>query len=42
MLGPIVGIHIKHARRHDEDPNGEIDGIQHVVEYQRLLYSCRH
>lgn len=33
VLGPVVGIHVKHARRHNKDPDGEIDGIQHVVEY---------
>lgn len=42
MLGPIAGIHVKHTRRHDEDPDGEIDGIQYVIEHQRLLHARRH
>lgn len=42
VLGPVAGIHVKHARRHDEDPNGEIDGVQHIVEHQGLLHARRH
>lgn len=42
MLGPIAGIHVKHARSHDEDPDGEIDGVQHIVEHQRFLHARRH
>jgi len=42
VLGPILGIHIKHARRHNEDPDGEVDGVQHVVEHQGLLHARRH
>jgi len=42
VLGPIVGIHIKQARRHNEDPYGEIDGIQYIIEHQRLLHTRRH
>lgn len=33
VVRPVAGVDVEEAGGHDEDPNGEVDGVQNIVEY---------
>lgn len=41
VLRPVVTVDVEHTRSHDEHPHGEVDGVQDVVEDERLLHARR-
>lgn len=36
VLDPRVGVHVKQPGRHDEDPRGQVDRVEDVVEEHRF------
>jgi len=42
MLGPVACVHVEETGRHDKHPHGQVEGVQNVVERQRLLDAGRH
>lgn len=40
VVRPVAGVDIEEAGGHDENPNGEVDGVQNIVEYHWFACSA--